>query len=140
MRHRNSINTHRRQRDSELLKAYRQQVTEAEHVYLPEVLEHVVSMPTKRFWVSEERATIIIKRMMRGDELEGMRPSNKELYREILSRGRGYLENHPMDSLSEAVWQVVNGPAPRVYMTADSARVILHRARRLCKTDDSIAS
>lgn len=130
MRHKGNIDTFRLQRDNALLAAYRKQISEARHITLSDILEKVVNMPTERFWVNEERATIVIGQMIAGDDLAGMRPNKRKMYEEIYCRVREIMSSHEGMRLYDAVWQVVNGPAPMFYLTPKSAKTILNRSRK----------
>ena len=58
------------ERNRDLMRAYKEQLASHENKDLQSVLNRVVEMPSKRFWVSEERAAIVISEMMRGKGLK----------------------------------------------------------------------
>ncbi len=65
-----------RKRNAALLKAYREQITSTGYIRLSEIGERIVNSPSPRFWVSEERAAVVVSAIMRGKPvLDSMRPS-----------------------------------------------------------------
>lgn len=129
MRHKGCKDTFSGERDRALLREYHRLLAEADYVFLPNLLERLVMLPTERFYVSEERALLVVSRMMRGDGLKGMRRSNQRKYLDIYERVCGVMKSEGL-SLGEAVWRVVNSPAPCFYLTPQSAKVIISRKRR----------
>ena len=83
MKKKGTISQLQHERDDDLMRAFQQELAGRPHILLPEVLNAVVSSPSKRFWVTSERAAIVIYNMMKGDELEHMRPLKRKMFREI---------------------------------------------------------
>lgn len=96
------------------------------------MLDKVVNMPSSRFWVSEERAAVIVGLMRAGKRLPKMLKTKKEMFREIYRRYVKFAEKNPELTLLEAVSAVVYQPAPKFYLTPKSARVIIYYAKRKC--------
>lgn len=118
------------ERNKELLKAYCSQVEICSEIHLDEILSRVVNTPCSRFWVSDERASIVMSGIERGTvDLDSMIESRKEMFLEIYDRVKALRINNPTMSLSELTNEVVKQPAPRFYLTAKSARTIIHRIR-----------
>lgn len=117
------------ERNRDLLRAFREVRSQMRNVSLPEVYKRVVLMPSSRFWVSEERASIVISNIVRGDRLENMRPTKREMYMEIYRRVCELRKERPRASNYDLVFDVVNSPAPKFYLTPGSAKVILHKVR-----------
>lgn len=118
------------ERNKELLKAYCSQVEICSEIRLDEILSRVVNTPCSRFWVSDERASIVMSGIERGTaNLDSMIESRKEMFLEIYDRVKALRINNPTMSLSELTNEVVKQPAPRFYLTAKSARTIIHRIR-----------
>jgi hypothetical protein len=90
----------------------------------------VVNMPSKRFWVSAERAAVILAKMEKGDTLMGMGRTRREMFNEIYRRAKELQKKDPTLSIRQLAIQVVYQPAPKFYLTPDSARVIIYRVRR----------
>lgn len=119
------------ERNKELLKAYCSQVEICSEIRLDEILSRVVNTPCSRFWVSDERASIVMSGIERGTvNLDSMIESRKEMFLEIYDRVKALRINNPTMSLSELTNEVVKQPAPRFYLTAKSARTIIHRIRK----------
>lgn len=119
------------ERNRDLMRAYREQLTQSKEVVsLPDVYRQVVDMPSKRFWVSEERATIVIGNIMKGHKLEKMRPTKREMFFEIYSRVCELKKKRPNDSIYDLVFDVVNQPAPKFYLTPGSAKVIIFKIKK----------
>ena len=130
MKHKGSTFEYKDERDRDLLRAYREQLMLCDTIDLTEVFKKVVLMPSARFWVSEERAAIVIARMFKGDKLESMKPNTREMYEEIFKRVKDMKEHNPDMSLFDILFRVVRQPAPKFYLTPDSAKVITTRIKR----------
>lgn len=130
MKSRGSVFEYAQERDDDLMRAYLEQISCCRNIYLPRVFNAVVKMPSKRFWVSPERASIVIAEMSRGNKLPKMRPTKRAMYEEIYRRVMLLQSAHPEESLSQLVFQVVQEPAPQFYLTAGSAKVIICKARK----------
>lgn len=112
------------------MRAYHEQIASCDTIVLSDIFRNVVEMPSARFWVSEERAAIVIAKMFRGDKLEKMRPNAREMYFEIYKRVVSEMETYPDKSIAEIIFQVIRQPAPKFYLTPDTARVIVTRIKR----------
>ena len=117
------------QRNNDVMRAYFEQLGRRRRIQLPVVFRELVDSPSKRFWVTAERAAIVISDMIRGDNLDGMRPLKKEMYIEIYNRVMKLKEQFPKRSIYELVFEVVQQPAPKFYLTAGSARFIYYKTR-----------
>ncbi len=125
-----SILSFTRERNAALLKAYRMHVSKVDFVRLNEIGEKVVNSPSPRFWVSVERATIIVSAIMRGKPvLETMRPTKQEMFKEIYRRVMILKKQYPERHLYELVNEVVHSPAPKFYMEVSSAIERLFKIR-----------
>lgn len=118
------------ERDDNLMECYHELLRRAEFVRMPEIYSQVVDMPAKRFWVSEERAAIVVSAMMRGERLDNMRPLKREMYNEIYRRAMEIREENPELPISRLVAQVVEQPAPKFYLTPGSAKVLICKIRK----------
>ena len=82
-----------------------------------------------RFYVSEERAlSMLLRKRRSGEWPEDIRPIRKKMMEEIERRVAYLIECDPSLSLAEAVFKVVNSPAPQFYITAGSIRTILYNS------------
>lgn len=76
-----------------------------------------------RFYISEERAC----RYLTTSEEPHVK-SRKRMIEEIRRRVNRIMEENPEMDMKEAVYEVVNSPAPEFYLTPGSIRVILNRS------------
>lgn len=134
MKHQGSTFEYEEQRNEDLMRAYREEISRAGHIKVVNVFARVVEQPSERFWVSEERAFIVISAMLRGVPLDGMRPLKQEMYREIHARFLKLREKHPDMRVRHLVSIVVNQPAPKFYIEPASARVIVCKIRKKWRT------
>lgn len=118
------------QRNHELRKAFSRALIQCSQVRRPDVLKTAVNSPCSRFWVSEERAAVVIAAMLRGeDALSGMGPNKREMFEEIYSRFVILLNKNPERPIRDITHEVVMQPAPKFYLTPESAGVILSKLR-----------
>lgn len=118
------------ERNDDLMRAYHQQINARKYINLPDVFRAVVDMPSKRFWVSEERAAIVVARMMKGDKLLTMRSTKREMFYEIFSRVMELKKEYPDMSVFELTFKTVRQPAPKFYLTVGSAKVIIYKIKK----------
>lgn len=112
------------------MRAYHELIKSAQYILMPEIYRKVVDMPTRRFWISESRAAIVISAMMKGDTLENMGPLKREMYNEIYSRVIKLREKKPDLPIIQLVEMVVEQPAPKFYLTPGSAKVLICKIRK----------
>ena len=94
-----------------------------------ELFETVATMPAPRFYMSEERALYLINEKRRQSAVwnRKMTPSRREMVNEIERRVEELQRSQPGLSLRDAVFEVVNSPAPAFYLTPNTIRTILYR-------------
>jgi hypothetical protein len=129
MKHYGSAFEYERERNHDLMKAYKEEIRTCGFISVPEVCARIVEKPSARFWVSEERAAIIISHMMRGGSLDNMRPQKKEMFEEIFRRAMLLKEKLPHLSPYQLAYRVVRQPAPKFYLTPGSAKTIICKIR-----------
>ena len=119
------------QRNKELLNAFRQTCRKKQYIDVEEISCEIVNSPCSRFWVSEERAMIVINAMFKGKNvLCSMRPTKREMFLEIYRRILSIKKTHPNKPLAELVVKVVNSPAPKFYMVPRSAMEIIYKIKK----------
>ena len=118
------------QRNDDLMTVYHETIVNADFVRMPDIYEKVANSPSQRFWVSEERAAIVVCAMLRGDKLTNMRPLKREMYNEIFSRVMKLRKQNPATPISKLVAIVVEQPAPKFYITPGSAKVQICKIRK----------
>lgn len=129
MKHKGSKFECEKERNDDLMKNYHQLMEQSVYISMPDIYREVVERPSSRFWVSEERAAIVVVSMLRGDDLWKMISNKKEMFREICSRVVKLRSEHPGMTVYEACFHVVRQPAPKFYLTPGSAKVIICRAK-----------
>ncbi len=112
------------------MRAYRQTIAKSKFIDIAEISEIVVNMPCSRFWVSEERAMVIVAALIKGENiLHTMRPSKREMFTEIYSRVMALKKQRPGAPLLDLVAKVVNSPAPKFYMKPRCAMEIIYKIK-----------
>lgn len=120
-----------RERNRELLRAFRRECAKVSHVRLREIGIRVVNSPAPRFWVSEYRAMVVCSQLARGiPVLDTMRPTKREMFTEIYRRVCDLKRRQPNRPLIDLASEVVNSPAPKFYMEPSSALERLFKIRR----------
>ena len=130
MKHPGSGFEYEDERNEDLMRAYREEVALAGSIKVINLFRAIVERPSARFWVSEERAFIVISRMSKGLGLGGMRRLKREMYEEIYARYLELREKHPDKSMRHLVTMAVNQPAPKFYIEPASARVIVCKIKK----------
>lgn len=127
MKHHGNLSHFIYMRNRELYKAYRHAIANTKaHISLHEICRTAANTPCPRFWVSEERAAIVISNIYKGQYiLDNMRPLTREMYIEIFRRVDSLRTSQPDATLYDLVFQVVNSPAPKFYLTPESVAVII---------------
>lgn len=131
MKHKGAVMEYSKERIDDLMRVYDEYISSCDYIRMPEVYEKIVNMPSSRFWVSDIRAALVISSMIRGDaHLEDMWPLRREMYEEIYRRVMALREEFPESSVSELCAIVVSRPAPKFYLTAGSAKMMICKNRK----------
>lgn len=117
-------------RDRDLMRAYREALSQSNGDSAADMYDKVAKMPAARFWVSEERAAIVISNMFKGRSIAQMRTNKREMYEEIYRRVCELKKKRPEESVYDLTFEVVSQPAPKFYLTAESARIIIHYIKK----------
>lgn len=119
------------ERSDDLMRAYDDYIASCDYIRMPDVYNKIVAMPSRRFWVSDIRAALVVSAMIRGEaHLERMWPLKREMYEEIYRRVVAMREDYPEFTTSELCAMVVMQPAPKFYLTPGSAKMMVCKARR----------
>lgn len=130
MKHSGCILEFTTQRNNELMAAFRKALG-CQYSSDIEIYELTVNSPSSRFWVSEERATIVISAICRGvPVLEKMNPLKREMFSEIYKRVLVLKKSNPDARLYDLVFDIVNSPAPKFYMQPRSAKEIIYKIKK----------
>jgi hypothetical protein len=130
MKHFGSIMDFTRERNEDIMRTFRIQLAKARFIIMPEIFQMVADSPSIRFWVSEERASIVVSAMLSGKQLPRMRANKREMFEEIYRR---FLVARQIDSektVYELVSDIVRQPAPKFYLTPRTVDEIIHRIKR----------
>ena len=130
MKYKGSTFEYRDERNADLLDAYKREIASNSNISLTEIAERIANSPSRRFWVSEERATIVISAMLKGDKLSAMNPTKREMFLEIYRRYCVYRKQHPTLTKREIIFHICNEEAPKWYLTPKSVIVLLHKVRK----------
>lgn len=118
------------ERDADLLRVYREIISERDNYSLSEIEKKILQSPSRRFWVSEGRAYRVILDLLKGKSIDHMIPTRKAMFLEIFRRFQIYSEEHPSLTKMEIIWHICNEEAPSFYLTEYSIHVILCRVRK----------
>lgn len=129
MKYYGSILDFTKERNQELLRVYQEKLSEAGYIIMPKIFEQVANSPCSRFWVSEERAAIVISSLLAGKSLLNMRENKCEMFDEIFQRFLVLREKYPEKSIYALATMVVNQPAPKFYMTPRTIGELIYRIK-----------
>ncbi len=129
MKYFGSILDFTRERNADLMRVYRQKLAEAKIIVMPVIFEQVAESPASRFWVSEERAAIVISAMATGKPMPRMRSNKREMFEEIYRRYLIMRDDYPDKSVYELVTKIVNQPAPKFYLTPRTVGEFIYRIK-----------
>lgn len=126
------------ERNNDLMRAYRLQLQKADFIVMPRIFERVANSPASRFWVSEERATVVISSMLAGNESWDvykhkskslMSPVKREMFIEIYKRVKDSLAKNPLRPLPDVVAEIVRQPAPKFFLSPRTVGEYIYRIK-----------
>ena len=129
MKYFGSILDFTRERNADLMRVYHDRLAEASIIVMPVIFQLVADSPASRFWVSEERAAIVISAMAAGKPMPRMRSNKREMFEEIYRRYLLMREDYPDKSVYELVTKIVNQPAPKFYLTPRTVGEFIYRIK-----------
>ena len=113
------------------MEAYRKAIKNAGYIDINKIAEEIVNMPYSRFWVSEERAMLVISAIDRGTPvLDTMRPLKREMFEKIYERVCKLRKDNTYTCTAELVMMAVNSQAPKLYMRPRCALDIIYKIKR----------
>lgn len=128
-KHFGSIMDFTRQRNDDIMRAFRRHIAAADFIFLPDILRKVADSPARRFYVSEERAAVEVSRMLAGKPFARMRPNRREMFHEILRRYIALRDANPDLSHLDIISIVVHQPAPKFYLTPRTVGEFIYRIK-----------
>lgn len=129
MKYYGSILDFTQERNQELMRVYQEELSKAGYIVMPKIFEQVANSPCSRFWVSEERAAIVISTLLAGKVIPNMRRNKREMFDEIFRRFLIVREQYPEKSIYALAIMVVNQPAPKFYMTPRTVGELIYRIK-----------
>lgn len=129
MKYYGSILDFTQERTQELMRVYQEELSKAGYIVMPKIFEQVANSPCSRFWVSEERAAIVISTLLAGKVIPNMRKNKREMFDEIFRRFLIAREQYPEKSIYALAIMVVNQPAPKFYMTPRTVGELIYRIK-----------
>lgn len=129
MKYYGSILDFTQERNQELMRVYQEKLSKAGYIVMPKIFEQVANSPCSRFWVSEERAAIVISTLLAGKVVPNMRRNKREMFDEIFHRFLIVREQYPEKSIYALAIMVVNQPAPKFYMTPRTVGELIYRIK-----------
>lgn len=120
------------ERLDDLMRAYYEYIAGCRYIRMAEVYRVIVAMPSRRFWVSDVRATKVVCAMLAGDNVTArMRPLKREMFEEIFRRAVDLHSRRPALSMHACCSIVISEPAPKFYLTPGSAKIMICKARKI---------
>lgn len=129
MKYYGSILDFTQERNQELMRVYQEELSKAGYIVIPKIFEQVANSPCSRFWVSEERAAIVISTLLAGKVIPNMRKNKREMFDEIFRRFLISRGQYPEKSIYALAIMVVNQPAPKFYMTPRTVGELIYRIK-----------
>ncbi len=122
------------ERSDDLMRVYDEYIASCKYIRMNDVYKCIVNMPSRRFWVSDIRAALVVSAIGRGEDcLKEMLPLKREMYMEIYQRVMGMRNKFPNMSISELCSIVTMQPAPKFYLTPGSAKMMICKTRKKWK-------
>lgn len=131
MKKKNAVSDFASERNRFLLDNFRKAIAAQSKIAVKKAFRTTADAPAPRFWVSESRAAAVIGRMLAGEDVTaGMLPEKKEMYKELYARFLALRESRPGDSIGSLMFDAVNQPAPKTYMSWHRVQYIINLERR----------
>lgn len=128
MRKKGSVCDFTLSRNEELKSCFFRLLSSPDFRFVKDTFAFLANSPASRFYVSESRAVEVILRHIRTGEW-GIKPGpRRQMYMDIERLASVLMSLSPGMDFCDAVYEVVNSPAPSFYLTPDSCRVILYAA------------
>lgn len=138
IKHKGSISEFKGERERELLAAYKVQLAKRRHKRLDySFWEAVSKTPATRFWVSVDRAVEVIRKLLRGEKPNSKSKKNIEMFEDLFQVVLKEKEKNPDDKLFLLVERAIRAPAPQMYITPNSAKIIISKIRRKIRATES---
>ncbi|MCH5217332.1 MAG: hypothetical protein J1F07_02070 [Muribaculaceae bacterium] len=125
MKKKNSRCDYTDERNEALCRAFRNKLAQQHHA--TEIFAEVANSPARRFYINEDRAYALLKRKREtGEWAPGMSPTRRRMLNAIEERVVRLETAEPGISLIDAVYRVVNSPAPGFFLTPGSVKTTIY--------------
>jgi hypothetical protein len=125
-----SVSEYSDERANDLLMAYFAQIKQCSYISMPDIYRAIVNSPTPRFYVSAPRASVVIAKIEKGEDISYMRPTKKEMFYEIHRRFTKLKDKFPKRSICQIIEDIIEQPAPKFYLTPGSAKIMIQKAKK----------
>lgn len=133
MRNKNDRNEFKEQQDAEIMDAYRRIFKIYGGIVDVRTLYKMVSFaPASRFFVTSRQAYRVIRKMLAGESISNMRPTNQRMYNEIMQRLKEEKTKTPEKSIKSLIEKIVREPAPEMYIGVRQISYIIGKEKRKC--------
>ena len=123
----------KKRRDDDLYALYKHIVSERDSISFSDVASEIYRSSAPRFYVGVQRASIVVRAILKGGCISSMYPERQMMYREIFARFLRERESFPELSIEELCARVIHRTAPSFYMTLKSIMqtiTVIRKARR----------
>lgn len=117
------------ERNKELIRVYNEKLKQADYIIMPEIFKQVANSPCSRFWVSEERAAVVMSAMLVGKPLLNMTKNKREMFEDLFQRFLMLREKYPKKPICSLSTMAVYQPAPKFYMTPRTIGELIYRIK-----------
>lgn len=131
MKHKGSVSEFNCERDLLIMKYYSELSSTHSHKNIRELCALIAKMPAPRFYVAEKRASVVCSQLRKGQVKSNMLGERRRMYEEILRRVTHLQQSQFGMPLCDAVFEVVNSPAPELYLSFETIYSIIYRMQRL---------
>ena len=121
-------------------KLIAQQLAQGKKARMKEISVLAAKCPSSRFWISEERAQIVIYSWYSHDvygkpyppyaDPSRMFSLHVQMFQEVYSRCKILRQRHPSRPMTSIIASVVNSPAPSFYLTPKTILVYYYAQRK----------
>lgn len=131
MKHFGSIMECAEERITDLMQAYDDYISSCTYIRMPECYNFLAYQPAPRFYVSDIRAALVVSAMLdrRTKAYDNIRPLKREMFQEICRRVVIMQKEIPHMTVHECCKKVVLQPAPKFYISANTAKMLICKNR-----------
>ena len=115
------------ERAREVIHACRETMKKVKHINVLDIFAEAVKQPSSRYWVSEDRAIYVMRRMLRGDDLSYMRQTKRKMFYELFWRFIECKRKHEDAGVCNIVRKIIYTPASSFFLTSASAKAIYYK-------------